>query len=215
MDVLIIVVIIVALIVGLFSVFLLGRDFVLELKEKRGKKVETVEKVEKIDDEKETAETCAAALSDGDGKVAFSTATLTLDEKYSQLSNEYKGYYDEIVRCAMAIESSKRYKNNDCEVYKVGKNLVVKLKIKRGVVVCELVVPNLAFKTYLSGNKVSARQAPTTIRVVDEVTLAAVKDGVAIATAAIAEEKAYKKEQAKLRRKKQREEIRDAAKSGE
>ena len=146
-------------------------------------------------------ETAAAEeeTADEDGRVNFSTGTKTLDEKYLELSPEYKGYYDEIVRYAMAVEGSKRYKNANYEEYKVGKSRLVRLKIKRDTLICELVIPNLDFKNYVSENKVEVKQAPATIKVTDENALAAVKDSMNIAIKAIEEERAYRKEQAKIR----------------
>ena len=115
-------------------------------------------------------ETAAAEeeTADEDGRVNFSAGTKTLDEKYLELSPEYKGYYDEIVRYAMAVEGSKRYKNANYEEYKVGKSRLVRLKIKRDTLICELVIPNLDFKNYVSENKVEVKQAPATIKVTDE-----------------------------------------------
>ncbi len=145
-----------------------------------------------------------AEEAEDDGVVNFATGTKTLDEKYLELTPEFKGYYDEIVRFANTVEGSKRYKNANYEEYKVGKNRLVRLKIKRETVICELVIPNLAFKNYVSENKVEVKQAPATIKVVDDATLSAVKDSMQIAINAIEEERAYKKEQAKLRRRQKR-----------
>lgn len=140
----------------------------------------------------------------GEGSVTFSAASQTLDEKYSELSPEYRGYYDEIVRFAMAVEGSRRFKNSAYEEYKVGKNRLVRLKIKRGLIVCELVIANMAFKNYISDNKVAVKQAPAIIKVTDKASLSAVKDSIGIAVKAIEEEKAYKKEQARIRRRENR-----------
>lgn len=145
-----------------------------------------------------------AEEAEDDGVVNFATGTKTLDEKYLELTPEFKGYYDEIVRFANTVEGSKRYKNANYEEYKVGKNRLVRLKIKRETVICELVIPNLAFKNYVSENKVEVKQAPATIKVVDDATLSAVKDSMQMAINAIEEERAYKKEQAKLRRRQKR-----------
>lgn len=145
-----------------------------------------------------------AEEAEDDGVVNFATGTKTLDEKYLELTPEFKGYYDEIVRFANTVEGSKRYKNANYEEYKVGKNRLVRLKIKRETVICELVIPNLAFKNYVSENRVEVKQAPATIKVVDDATLSAVKDSMQIAINAIEEERAYKKEQAKLRRRQKR-----------
>lgn len=159
---------------------------------------------ETAEEETTSAEEDEAELAPGEERVLFSAGSETLDEKYLALSPESKGYYDEIVRFANTVEGSKRYKNASYEEYKVGKNRLVRIKIKRDVVVCELVIPNLAFKNYLSENKVEVKQAPTIIRVVDEATLSAVKDSMQIAINAIEEERAYRKEQAKLRRRERR-----------
>lgn len=212
MYVLMIIFIVMALIIGVFSVAFVGREVVIEEKERRKQKNNSVSISEEenvatietpIANESQASEEIAVTLSDAftsEGTVAFSTGSQTLDEKYLGLSPEYKGYYDEIVRFAMSVEGSKRYKNSAYEEYKVGKNRLVRLKIKRGVIVCELVIPNLTFKNYVSNNKVSVKQAPVIIKVTDEISLSAVKDSIGIAVKAIEEEKAYKKEQAKIRR---------------
>ena len=228
MYVLIIVFIVCTLLIGLFCVGVVSRDIVVETRENKKKAQgaasadETCETYscaneipaeeivpEPIEEEPafaaEADEIAPFAAAVDDGKVAFSTGSKTLDEKYLELSAEYKGYYDDIVRYANTVEGSKRYKNAAYEEYKVGKNRLVRLKIRKGVVICEFVIPNLEFKNYISGNKVAVKQAPATIKVTDEATLAAVKDSIGIAVKAIEEEKAYKKEQAKLRRKQKRE----------
>ncbi len=132
--------------------------------------------------------------------VRFSAAAQSLDEKYLALPSEAKNRYDEIVRYATTKEGSRRYKNAGYEEYKIGKNRLVRIKIKRDAIICELVIPNFEFKNYLNSNRVEAKQASTIIRVVDEPSLAAVKDSMDIAVKAIDEERAYKKEQARLKR---------------
>lgn len=223
--------IVIALVIGLFIAVITGRDVVIEEKERRKRKDGPAsEKSETEDtpaqaDSAATEQTAEAAVTESEtaepsvtektvieteaendsGAVTFSAGSQTLDEKYLELSQEYKGYYDEIVRSAMAIEGSKRYKNSAYEEYKVGKSRLVKLKIKRGTVVCELTIPNLAFKSYISSNKIAMKQAPATIKVTDAASLGAVKDSMGIAVKEIEEERAYKKEQARLRRKQNRE----------
>ena len=160
-------------------------------------------------------EEVAPTTVNDDSAVVFSTATQTLEEKYLELTPEYKGYYDEIVKCAMAVEGSKRIKNANYEEYKVGMSRLVRLKIKRGIVVCELVISNLTFKTYVNDNKVAMKQAPASIKVIDAAACAAVKDSIGIAVKAIEEERAYRKEQAKIRRRERRLETRENASTTE
>lgn len=231
MYVLMICFIAVVLIIGIFCVVVVARDIVNEERAKKNaseaatatpvvvyqpapapQQTEEPEveepKEEPAKEEPATEETAVteevAEEAEDDGVVNFATGTKTLDEKYLELIPEFKGYYDEIVRFANTVEGSKRYKNANYEEYKVGKNRLVRLKIKRETVICELVIPNLAFKNYVSENRVEVKQAPATIKVVDEATLSAVKDSMQIAINAIEEERAYKKEQAKLRRRQKR-----------
>ncbi len=231
MYVLMICLIAVVLIIGIFCVVVVTRDIVTEERAKKNaseaatatpvvvyqpapapQQTEEPEveepKEEPADEEPATEETAVteevAEEAEDDGVVNFATGTKTLDEKYLELTPEFKGYYDEIVRFANTVEGSKRYKNANYEEYKVGKNRLVRLKIKRETVICELVIPNLAFKNYVSENRVEVKQAPATIKVVDDATLSAVKDSMQIAINAIEEERAYKKEQAKLRRRQKR-----------
>lgn len=231
MYVLMICFIAVVLIIGIFCVVVVTRDIVTEERAKKNaseaatatpvvvyqpapapQQTEEPEveepKEEPAKEEPATEETAVteevAEEAEDDGVVNFATGTKTLDEKYLELTPELKGYYDEIVRFANTVEGSKRYKNANYEEYKVGKNRLVRLKIKRETVICELVIPNLAFKNYVSENKVEVKQAPATIKVVDDETLSAVKDSMQIAINAIEEERAYKKEQAKLRRRQKR-----------
>ncbi len=231
MYVLMICFIAVVLIIGIFCVVVVARDIVNEERAKKNaseaatatpvvvyqpapapQQTEEPEveesKEEPAKEEPATEETAVteevAEEAEDDGVVNFATGTKTLDEKYLELIPEFKGYYDEIVRFANTVEGSKRYKNANYEEYKVGKNRLVRLKIKRETVICELVIPNLAFKNYISENKVEVKQAPATIKVVDDATLSAVKDSMQIAINAIEEERAYKKEQAKLRRRQKR-----------
>lgn len=231
MYVLMICLIAVVLIIGIFCVVVVTRDIVTEERAKKNaseaatatpvvvyqpapapQQTEEPEveepKEEPAKEEPAPEETAVteevAEEAEDDGVVNFATGTKTLDEKYLELTPEFKGYYDEIVRFANTVEGSKRYKNANYEEYKVGKNRLVRLKIKRETVICELVIPNLAFKNYVSENRVEVKQAPATIKVVDDATLSAVKDSMQIAINAIEEERAYKKEQAKLRRRQKR-----------
>lgn len=78
--------------------------------------------------------------------------------------------------------------------------------------VCEFVIPNFDFRNYVNDNKVAIKQAPITLKVVDEEKLQIAKDTINIAVRAIEEEKEYKKEQA---RQKRRERARQAAAASE
>ncbi len=124
----------------------------------------------------------------------------TLSEKYVELSEEQKFFFNEIVAYASSIKDSKQIKNDRYEEYKYGGGRLVRVNIKRGIVVCEYLIPNDSYKRYVSGNKVKVKTAPILLKLTDKSTLQAAKDSIDIVKKNIDDEKMYKKEQAKLRR---------------
>lgn len=141
-----------------------------------------------------------------DGKVSFAAGQQqTIDEKYLELSNEAKGWYDEIIKHAAIVEGSKRFKNARYEEYKLGNSRLVRMLIKRGVVHCEFILHNSDFKNYVNENKISVRQAATTMRIDSKSSVDAAKNSIDIVVAAIAEEREYKKQLAREKRKAARE----------
>lgn len=141
------------------------------------------------------------AAVEAEGTISFSMGQQqTLEEKYLALPSEQRGWYDEIIKYASAVEGSKRFKNVRYEEYKVGKNRLVRLLIKRGTINCEFILHNSDFKNYINENKISVRQSATTMLVESAATVDAVKSSIDIVVAAIAEEKEYKKKLARERR---------------
>ena len=136
-----------------------------------------------------------------DGNVTFSAGErLTLEQKYTQLSKKDKGRYDEIVNYAKKVEGNRCFKNDRYEEYKVGKNRLVRMLIKRGVIVCEFILQNSDFRNFVNENKISVKQSATSIKIVDESSVAVAKSSIDIAVTAINEEKEYKKQIAREKR---------------
>ena len=171
-----------------------------EAAEEDGAATEAVVAEEVSAEEVTEADEATEAELNGDS-VTFSAAKETLSQKYDALPDELKDYYGQIVATASAVEGNRCFKNDRYEEYKVGKNRIVRLLIKRGVIVCEFVIANNDLRNYMSDNKLKLKQAPTTLKVFDEATLAAAKATMEIAVKAIEDEKAYKKEQARAKRK--------------
>ena len=160
-----------------------------------------VELTEEVAEEAAVAEVAAEVAEEDDGTVKFAAGQKqTLEEKYLALPSQAKGWFDEIVKYASAVEGSKRFKNLRYEEYKVGKNRLVRLLIKRGIIHCEFILHNSDFKNYINENKISVKQSATTMLVEDAATVEAVKNSIDIAVAAIAEEKEYKKQQLREKR---------------
>lgn len=128
----------------------------------------------------------------------------TLEEKYLRLSEEQKVFYDEIVAYAAAVAGSRQNKNARYEEYKYGDGRLVRVLIKRGIIICEYLIPNDNFKRHVTGNKVKVKTGPIVLTVSDKKSLQVAKDSIDIAKKIIDDEKAYKKEEARLRRRERR-----------
>ncbi len=149
-------------------------------------------------------ETGTAATLSANAVTFESSKSQTLSEKYAELSKEKKGYYDEIVKYASAVNGARQFKNDRYEEYKLGSSRIVRLLIKRGTVVCEFILPNSEFKNFVNENKVNVRLNATVMKIEDKVALDTAKGTIDLVLKAIAEEKEYKKQLAKERRKAKR-----------
>lgn len=158
----------------------------------------------------ETAET----EQTNDESVRFKPKTTqTLEEKYLALDSASRQYYDEIVKYAAAKEGAKRIKNVRYEEYKIGLTRLVRLLIKRGTVMCEFILPNADFKNYVNENKVDVKLAASVMKITDEAAEQAAKDSIDIVVNAIAQEKEYKKQVAREKRRLARRKAKQAEES--
>ena len=146
----------------------------------------------------------AAAEEDENAVVFRASNDETLEDRYLALSSEEKGYYDTILFHAVGKEGSKRNRNTKYEDVKIGNTRLVRLRIKRGVIICEFTLYNTDFKNYINENKLSVKQAPTILKVTDEAAVQAAVDSIDMVVTHIAEEKEYKKQLAREKRKQAR-----------
>ena len=152
----------------------------------------------------------ADAEENANGTISFALGQQqTIDEKYYALPAEQRAWYDEIIKYATMVEGSKRFKNARYEEYKVGKNRIVRITIKRGVIQCEFILHNTDFKNYVNENKINIKQSATTMLVENAATVDAVKNSIDIVVASLAAEREYKKQLAREKRRAAR-----AAKAG-
>lgn len=152
----------------------------------------------------ETAAASAAAGAEGRATAFIKPRVETLFEKYLNLTDEQKRFYDEIVAYAAAIPGSRQIKNDRYEEYRYGNARLVRVLIRRDTVVCAYLMTNVNFKRYVAGNKIKVKTAPSVLKISDENALRAAKDSIGIAKKIVDDEKAYKKDQAKLRRRARR-----------
>lgn len=137
-----------------------------------------------------------------ENSVVFSVgdAQRTLDEKFQDLTPEQQRYYVDIVQYAMGQEGAKQFKNSRYEEYKIGKTRLVRMQIRRGVVICEFILLNSDFNNFIRDNKVHVKQAPTVLRVEDEGAVEIAKNSIDIAVRAATDEIEYQKERRRERR---------------
>ena len=189
----------------IFMAIVVDKMYKAEIKKANCKCVETVKVVEAapVAPVAEVAKEESAAADDA--AVSFSADKgLTLDDKYEALDKATKRRYDAIATYAAAVEGGKRFKNLRYEEYKVGSLRIVRMLIKRGVIVCEFMMQNQSFKSYVMENKISAKQSATVIKVNDDADVQVIKDTIDIVVKQIAEEKEIKKQIAREKRKAKR-----------
>ena len=142
-----------------------------------------------------------ASFETADGTISFAAAQRqTLDEQYLALSKEQKRYYNKIAAYAAGKEGSKCIKNQRYEEYKIGSKRIVRLRIKRGVLHCEFLMINRDLRNHANENKIPLKEAATSIKVTNTETVEMVFSSIDLAIQLIDEERAYKKQLAKERR---------------
>jgi len=168
------------------------------------------EKEEIIQPVVEEVAVTAEATEDPDA-VTFSRVNLTMAEKYEMLSTEFKRYFDEIVKHALSKEGVVESKRNSSYDYKIGSYRVVRMMIKRGEIVCEFNFIERDFKNYANEASVRIKQLGTAVKVTETSAVGVVKDGIDLVCTQISDDKEYKKQLARERRKEKRRQEREAA----
>ena len=141
---------------------------------------------------------------DIENAVVFSTHSFTMAEKYATLSSEYKAFFDDIVRHALSKEGVKELKSNNHYDYKIGSYRVVRITIKRGEIICEFSFIDRDFRNYASASKVRMKASATSMKVNEASAVGVAKDCIDLICTQIAEDKEYKKELAREKRRERR-----------
>ena len=136
--------------------------------------------------------------------VTFSRVNLTMEEKYATLSTEFKRYFDDIVKHAIAKEGVQENKRSSSFDYKIGAYKVIRMLIKRGEIVCEFNFIDQDFAKYANASDIRMKKSATTVRVLEASAVGVVKDGIDLVCSQIAEDKERKKELAREKRRERR-----------
>lgn len=143
----------------------------------------------------------AVPLEEYEGQIRFSADPKQSHRaKYLALSGQQKAWYDEIVAYAKRVEEVKSVLTTGYEEFKLHSKRVIRLRIKKGTVICEFIIANTNFSRYISTNKISVKQAPTSFKLLEATDVGAAKDSIDIAVRTIIEEREEAKRQQRERR---------------
>lgn len=130
----------------------------------------------------------------------------TLDEAFFELSDEKKNYYNEVARYASAVSTvTKHYKSETREEWKVGSASLLRMKIRRGEVLCEFDIQNSDVKERIADSSVSVKQSQTIVKLKDGSAVEFVFKIIDLAAETIEQEKQEKKKAMLARRRAKRE----------
>ena len=221
MDVVLIIFMIIACIVSIFSLAVIVADLMKERKSKSQAKSDTESAGVKTDNTALNVSESKVEPAKSDvvqveqvndvpveGNVVFSAGEKkTLDVKFQELDPDLQKLYVEIVQYAMSKPDVRQYKNDRYEEYRIGKTRIVRMQIKRGAIFCEFLLLNSDFRNFISDNKVRVRQEPTVLRVENAQSVVAAKNGIDIAVKAASDEIEYKKQKRREKRRLYRQRI--------
>ena len=139
-----------------------------------------------------------------DNAVRFSATQHDMETKYAMLSKDAKAYFDAIAKHALSKEGVKANLTKSYHDYKIGASRLIRMSIKRGEIVCEFVFIDRNFKNYASQADLKFKSSGTVIKVTEPSAVGVAKDGIDLVFNQILEEREYKKQLARERRKAKR-----------
>lgn len=131
--------------------------------------------------------------------VVFSNEVLTLWDRYALLDKDGKRFFDEIRKKAQSIPTVKENETRFYLSYKIKRDLLVKLLIKRGVVETVFMLIDPKFKEHLNGyDDVKVAETPTPIKVENEAYLNVVLETIDLRYATLEEQQKQREEARRL-----------------
>lgn len=153
------------------------------------------------------------AIDTSDMVVLRRNESIPYAEAYLRLSKAQKGYVDEIIRYAEAKEGVKKVVNDKSASVYLGKKLVVRIVLKRGIVTARLTVQNNDFIAYTDSAGLNIKEKPIDVKIEEPGMVSAVKDIIDITYRDLFAERARREEEKKAMRREQRRLAREKAKA--
>ena len=125
-------------------------------------------------------------------------------EAYARLSSKQRGYVDEILRYAESKADVKKVVNDKSASVYLGKKLVVRIVIKRGIISARLTVQNNDFIAYTDNAGLNIKEKPIDVKVEEPEMVSAVKDIIDLSFRDLVLERARREEEKKAARREKR-----------
>lgn len=125
-------------------------------------------------------------------------------EAYARLSSKQRGYVDEILRYAESKADVKKVVNDKSASVYLGKKLVVRVFLRRGIVNARLTVQNNDFIAYTDNAGLNIKEKPVDIKVEAPEMVSAVKDIIDLSFRDLVLERARREEEKKAARREKR-----------
>ncbi|MCH5152451.1 MAG: hypothetical protein J1F68_00615 [Clostridiales bacterium] len=181
----------------IFTVCVVVRDMLRDSNKRKTKKSADTTQV----GQQQAAQQSTVVIAADDDQVRFSAEPKQSHKyKYMALSGEQKAWYDEIAEYANRVEEVKCVTTGGYDEYRLHGKRIIRLLIKRGTVICEFIIANPNFSRYVSTNKISVKQAATSLKLLTAKDVGAAKDSIDIAVREIREEREEAKRREKERR---------------
>lgn len=139
--------------------------------------------------------------------------TLTYDEAYAELSGEEQRRADDILAFAMSKDkAAKQTRSKAAATVSLGRDQLVRIAIRKGVIVARITVPNDELSAYADAAKTKIKAKPVDIKVDAPEAVGTVKDLIDLTYKGILDERERKKQ---LQRERRRAKKTEKAKRGE
>ena len=164
------------------------------------------------EDEEDLAVAMPFPDADEEGTITLRrNETVPYPEAYLRLSRQQKGFVDEIIRYAESKEGVKKVVNDKSASVYLGKKLVVRIILRRGMVTARLTVQNNDFIAYTDNAGLNIKEKPIDIKVEDGRMVSSVKDIIDITYRDLMVERARRDEEKRAARREKRRLARERA----
>ncbi len=138
--------------------------------------------------------------SDDAAEVAFVSEKKNLEDKYAELSDVQKGYFDKIKEYACSKEDARAIEAKGHITVKYGKERLVRITIRRDAVEAVFLLIDSNFKKYMKEQDAPIKEKPTVIRIENDAYLQLALETVDLKYNSLVEEKQQRLEEQKAKK---------------